>query len=88
VKTDLDNVQTVTKVLMSEFAFENEILRAKMADRGEAVLAEEGTTVVVEAVGLKLNAEITDLAYGTDPNMPPDSYFETLTVELVPGVRD
>ena len=38
-KTDLDNVQTVTKVLMSEYAYHNEILRAKMKDRGEAVLA-------------------------------------------------
>jgi hypothetical protein len=83
-KTDLDNVQTVTKVLMSEFAYENEIMRAKMKDRGEAVLAEKGTTIAIDAVGLKLNAEIADLAYGTDPSVPPRSYFETLTIELVP----
>ncbi len=84
-KTDLDNVQTVTKVLMSEFAYDNEVLRAKMKDRGEAVLAEKGKSIVIDAVGLKLNAEIIDFAYGTDPSLPPRSYFETLTTELVPA---
>jgi hypothetical protein len=83
-KTDLDNVQTVTKVLMSEFAYHNDVLRAKMRDRGEAVLAEKGQTVVIDAVGLQLSARIVDFMYGTDPSLPPDSYFETLTTELVP----
>jgi hypothetical protein len=86
-KTDLDNVETVTKVLMSEYAYHNEILRVKMKDRGEPVLAEKGKTIVVDAVGMKLNAEIVDMAYGTDPNMPPNSYFETLTTELVPVLK-
>jgi hypothetical protein len=86
-KTDLDNVQTVTKVLMSEYAYHNEILQAKMKDRGEAVLAEMGTTIEVDAVGMTLKAEIVDLEYGTDPNMPPNSYFETLTAELVPVLK-
>lgn len=83
-KMDMDNVQTVTKVLMSDFAFKNEILRAKMKDRGEAVLVEKGQTMTIDAVGLRLNAEIVDFAYGTDPSSPPNSYFETLTTELVP----
>ncbi len=86
-KTDLDNVQTVTQVLMSEFAYHNDVLRAKMKDRGEAVLAEKGKTIVVDAVGMKLNVEIVDLAYGTDPSVPPRSYFETLTTELVPVLK-
>ena len=83
-KTDLDNVQTVTKVLMSEFAYHNDLLRAKMRDRGEAILAEEGQTIVIDAVGLQLSARIVDFVCGTDPSLPPDSYFETLTTELVP----
>lgn len=83
-KTDLDNVQTVTKVLMSEFAYHNDVLRAKMRDRGDAILAENGQTVVIDAVGLQLSARIVDFMYGTDPSLPPDSYFETLTTELVP----
>jgi hypothetical protein len=86
-KTDLDNVQTITKVLMSEFAYQNDTMRAKMKDRGEAVLAEKGTSIVIDAVGLRLNAEIVDFAYGTDPSVPPRSYFETLTTELVPVLK-
>jgi len=86
-KTDLDNVQTVTKVLMSEFAYHNDVLRAKMKDRGEAVLAEKGKTIVIDAVTMGLNAEIVDFAYGTDPSLPPGSYFEALTTELVPVLK-
>ncbi len=86
-KTDMDNVQTVTKVLMSEFAYSSPMLRDKMKDRGEAVLAEEGQTVVIEAVGLELRAEILDFQYGTDPSLPPNSYFQEITTQLVPAIR-
>ncbi len=86
-KTDMDNVQTVTKVLMSEFAFKSEVLREKMKDRGEAVLVEPGKTVVIEGVGLKLTAEIADFSYGSDPSLPPNSYMETLTTQLTPAFK-
>jgi hypothetical protein len=86
-KTDMDNVQTVTKVLMSEFAYNSEVLRAKMKDRGEAILAEKGKTIVIEGVGLELQAEIVDLGYGSDPSLPPKSYFETLTTQLIPAFK-
>jgi hypothetical protein len=86
-KTDMDNVQTVTKVLMSEFAFHSEVLREKMKDRGEAVLAQKGQTILIEAVGLQLSAEIVDFEYGDDPSLPPNSYFESLTAQLVPAFR-
>jgi len=86
-KTDMDNVQTVTKVLMSEFAYKSEVLREKMKDRGEAILAEAGQTIIIDAVGLQLQAEISDFRYGTDPTLPPNSYFESLTAQLVPAFR-
>jgi hypothetical protein len=83
-KTDMDNVQTITKVVMSEFAYSNQILRAKMKDRGEPVLVQKGKPIVIDALGLRLKAEIVDFAYGTDPALPPNGYFESLTTELVP----
>jgi hypothetical protein len=86
-KTDMDNVQTVTKVLMSEFAFHSEVLREKMKDRGEAVLAQPGQMIVIGAVGLQLSAEIMDFQYGDDPSLPPNSYFQSLTAQLVPAIR-
>ncbi len=86
-KTDMDNVQTITKVVMSEFAYSNQVLRAKMKDRGEPVLVQKGKPIVIDALGLQLKAEIADFAYGTDPSLPPNSYFERLTTELVPRFR-
>jgi hypothetical protein len=86
-KTDMDNVQTVTKVLMSEFAYGSQVLRDKMRDRGEAVLAEKGKVINIEAVGLQLSAEVIDMQYGSDPSLPPNSYFEKLTTRLVPSFR-
>jgi len=86
-KTDIDNVQTVTKVLMSEFAYNSEMLREKMKDRGEALLVEKDSTVVIDGVGLQLRAEIPDFEYGTDPSLPTNSYFENLTAQLVPVLK-
>jgi hypothetical protein len=63
------------------------VLREKMKDRGEAVLVEPGKTVVIEAVGLKLTAEIADFSYGSDPSLPPNSYLETLTTQLTPAFK-
>jgi len=86
-KTDPDNVQTVTKVLMSEHAYGDEALREKMKDRGESVLVERGKTIAIEAVGLQLRAQIVDFAYGVSPDLPPSSFFERLTTELTPLMK-
>jgi hypothetical protein len=84
-KTDMDNVRTVTKVLMSESAYNSPELREKMKDRGEAVLVEEGKVVSIEGVGLQLRGEILEFQYARDPSLPPNSYFQDLTTELVPS---
>ncbi|MCJ7668329.1 MAG: hypothetical protein MUP04_08645 [Anaerolineae bacterium] len=86
-KTDPDNVQTVTKVLMSEHAYGDEALREKMKDRGEAVLVERGRNITIEGVGLQLRAQIVDFAYGVSPDLPPNSFFERLTTELTPRMK-
>lgn len=86
-KTDPGNVQTVTKVLMSEHAYGDEALRGKMKDRGEAVLVERGKTIAIKAVGLQLKAKIVDFAYGVSPDLPPNSFFERLTTELMPLMK-
>ncbi|MGB5932764.1 MAG: hypothetical protein WBH57_06840 [Anaerolineae bacterium] len=86
-KTDPDNVQTVTKVLMSEHAYGDEALREKMKDRGGAVLVERGKTITIEAVGLQLRAQIVDFAYGVSSDLPANSFFERLTTELTPLVK-
>jgi hypothetical protein len=72
----------VTKVLMSEHAFRDESLRAKLASKGEAVLAQPGAPFALETSGLEVRVDVTELDYG-EGNLPPNSFFSKLTIELV-----
>jgi hypothetical protein len=79
---DKSDIRTVTKVLMSEHAFHDESLRARLATKGEAVLAELGSPLLLETSGLQVSVDVTDLIYGGG-ELPPNSFFSKLTVELV-----
>ncbi len=77
---DKNDVRTVTKVLMSEFAFNDPALRAKLAPKGDAVLARPGEVVELKTQTLKINARIVDVVYGG--GTPANSYFQQITLEL------
>ena len=79
---DKSDIRTVTKVLMSEHAYQDEALRARLASKGEAVLVEPGSPFVLETSGLQVRVDVTELVYGED-EMPAGSFFSKLTVELV-----
>jgi hypothetical protein len=83
---DKSDIRTVTKVLMSEHAFGDQALRAKLAPKGEAVLAEIGRPILLETTGLQVQVNVTDLDYG-DGSQPANSYFDRLVVELVAAAR-
>ena len=78
---DKNDIRTETKVLMSDHAFFDEALKAKLAPKGEPVLARENEVIVLETAVLIINATVKEMQYGTD-NMPPQSYFESLTLEI------
>jgi len=78
---DKNDIRTVTKVLMSDYAFHDEALRTKLAPKGEPVLAEVGQDVVLETKTLRVRARIVEASYGTG-NLPPNSFFQELTVDL------
>lgn len=78
---DKADVRTVTQILMSEYAFNNPGLRAKVA-KGAAVLAAKDKTLTLETQSLRVQATIVELIYAPDPNLPPNSYFQKLTVEI------
>jgi hypothetical protein len=78
---DKNDIRTVTKVVMSDHAFFDEALKAKLAPKGEPVLAHENETVVLETASLIINAEIRDMQYGAG-TLPPQSYFERISIEL------
>jgi hypothetical protein len=84
---DKNDIRTITKVLMTEYAFNDETLSAKLAPKGEAVLAQPGEIVILETQTLRIQARIVDMAYGEPGPLPPNSYFERLTIELAAWVK-
>ncbi len=78
---DKNDIQTVTKVLMSEHAYNDEATRQRLAAKGDPVMAKPGEKIVLETAKLQLVARVVDMAYGEDA-LPKNSYFERLTLEL------
>jgi hypothetical protein len=79
---DKSDIRTITKVLMSEHAFQDQSLRARLASKGDAVLAQPGSPFMLETSGLQVRVDVTELMYG-EGESPPKSFFSKLTVELV-----
>jgi hypothetical protein len=79
---DKSDIRTITRVLLSEHAFYDEALRAKLATKGEVMLAEVGVPIVLDTTNLQVQAKVTDLQYGTAGD-PANSVFSTLTIELM-----
>jgi hypothetical protein len=79
---DKSDIRTVTKVLMSEYAFHDEAMRAKLAPKGEAVLAQPAVPVRLGTSRLQVQVNVTDMDYGRG-DLPPNSHFAKLMVELV-----
>ena len=78
---DKNDIQTVTKVLMSAHAFSDETSRQRLAAKGEPVEVESGTEAVLETETLQLVARVVDMGYG-DGALPPESYFDRFILEL------
>ena len=78
---DKNDIKTATKVLMSQHAFNDPGIRARLEPKGELVLVEPQSQVLLETATLQLLATVVDLEYGRGP-LPHDSYFERITLEL------
>lgn len=79
---DKNDIQTVTKVLMSQHAFSDEATRQRLAAKGEPLPAAPGREMVLETASLRLLARVVDMSYGAGA-LPSESFFERLTLELV-----
>jgi hypothetical protein len=78
---DKNDIQTVTKVLLSRFAFNDPDTRARLAAKGDPVAAASGSVVALETASLMVEARIVDLVYG-ESALPSESFFERVTIEL------
>jgi len=79
---DKSDIRTITKVLMSPYAYNDDALRARLAPKGDPVLAELGKSIILETTSLRVDARVVDMEYG-GVAVPPQSHFIKLTVELV-----
>ncbi len=78
---DKNDIQTVTKVLMSAHAFNDPATYQRLEAKGEPFLIEPGKQVVLETKALQLVAVVSDMEYAEGP-LPSKSHFERLTLEL------
>lgn len=78
---DKNDIQTVTKVLMSGHAFNDPTIRQKLEAKGEPFEAVSGGQTILETATLKLVARVVDMAYGQGA-MPENSFFDSLVLEL------
>ncbi len=77
---DKTDIRTISVPVMSEFAFNDEVLRSKLPPLADPILAEEGKTFDLETQSLLVRARILELNYGDGP--PDNSYFASLKVSL------
>lgn len=78
---DKNDVQTVTKVVMSKHTFQDPASRQRLELKGEPVMADVGRQMVLETATLRLEAQVVDVVYGEMP-LPEQSYFQRMTIEL------
>jgi hypothetical protein len=78
---DKNDIKTATKVLMSEHAYNDPNIRARLEPKGELIVVKPQEQVLLETATLQLLATIVDLEYGTGA-APQKSYFERITLEL------
>jgi hypothetical protein len=79
---DKNDIQTVTKVIMSSAVYNDQNARQRLSIRGEPVLAEPGKIISLETATLKMDARIIDMTYGRGSNLPPESYCERMSLEF------
>lgn len=78
---DKNDIKTATKVLMTEHAYNDANIRARLEPKGELVVVKPQEQVLLETATLQLLATVVDMEYGTGA-MPPRSHFERITLEL------
>jgi len=78
---DKNDIKTATKVLMSEHAYNDPNIRARLEPKGDLNVVKPGEQVLLETETLQLLATVVDLEYGVGA-LPQNSYFERITLEL------
>jgi hypothetical protein len=78
---DKNDIQTVTKVLLSENGYNDQATLQELQAKGEPVLITPGSEVYLQTATLQLTARVVDMNYGQGA-LPQNSFFDRLTLEL------
>ncbi|PKN93505.1 MAG: hypothetical protein CVU44_09135 [Chloroflexi bacterium HGW-Chloroflexi-6] len=78
---DKNDIQTVTKVLMSPHAFNDPSFRTKLESKGEMFLVEPHKQMMLETQTLQMVVTVVDSQFGQGA-LPSNSYFDRITLEL------
>ena len=78
---DKNDIQTVTKVVMSNYAHNDTETRNRLSAKGDPIVAEPGSVISLQTASLEVEARIVDMTYG-ESALPSQSFFERLTIEL------
>lgn len=78
---DKNDIQTVTKILMSEHANNDSSILQRLMSKGEPIKVEPGMTFVMETATLQLEAKVIDMVYARGP-LPENSNFSRITLEI------
>ncbi len=79
---DKNDIQTVTKVIMSSAVYNDPTARQRLSIRGEPVLGEPGKVIRLETATLKMDVRVLDMNYGRGETLPAASFFDRMSLEL------
>ena len=78
---DKNDIQTVTKVLMSSHAFNDAATFQRLQAKGEPIQVERGQKITLETATLQMIATVAESEYGQSA-LPAESFFNRVTLEL------
>ena len=79
---DKADIRTVSSVVASEYAYEDQVMYTRLSAKGDLALADDALELMLETQTLALTATVTGYDYG-DGGPGPKSHFERFRVELV-----
>ena len=84
---DKSDIRTVTKVLATEYAYNDPDLRAKLEPKGDIVLLSPGQEIVLETSALRVKARIKEIEYAQGASLPPSSVVQKVSFEVQAWVK-
>jgi hypothetical protein len=84
---DKSDIRTVTTVLASEYAYEDENLRSKLQPKGDIVMLEPDQEIILETTSLRVKAKVKDLEYAQSNDLPARSFIQKVNFELQAWVK-